>query len=74
MTIAERVGRYRKLIAVVVGLGVLFVQRRYGVSLSGTENLIVDLVIELSIMGATVVAVERLPNDAAVTPDNPEGS
>lgn len=53
------IGEYRKLIAALVGLAVLMLNRHYGVDLIGTESLLVDLAIS----GFTAVNVWFWPND-----------
>jgi len=50
--------QYRKLIVAVVGLAVLFVKRRYGLDLDGTEDLIADVIIN----GLIAWGVYRVPN------------
>lgn len=54
-------GKYRKLIAAVVGLAVLFVYRQWGLDLTGSEDMLVEIVMQVG----TAVAVYAFPNDPA---------
>ena len=49
--------QYRKLIAAIVGVGVLLAQR-YGLDLSGQEGALVDVLVSI----ATAVGVWAVPN------------
>lgn len=51
--------RYRKLIVALAGLLILYAQRKFGLDLSGTEELIADIVIN----GAIAFLVWRVPNE-----------
>lgn len=56
---------YRKLIAALVGMGLLVLSRRYGVDLRGSDSVFVDVIVEsgdLLIMTAAGFLVWLLPN------------
>jgi hypothetical protein len=52
---------YRKMIAAVVGLAVLFIYRRFGIDLTGMEETLVEILASV----ATAIAVYALPNSPA---------
>jgi hypothetical protein len=56
---------HRKFVAAVIGIGVMLLNRKFGVDLYGFEPLVVDLIVGV----ATLLAVERLPNDPVDTPE-----
>ncbi len=52
-------GTYRKLVACVVGLAVLFLKDHAGIDLSGQQDVITTLALD----GATAVSVWYFAND-----------
>jgi len=61
--------RYRKLVAALVGLGILYAKVR-GIDLAGTEVLWIDLIIEGTIALGTLFGVYQAANaPASPVPD-----
>jgi len=57
---------HRKFVAALIGILVMILNRKFGVDLYGLEPLVVDLIVG----AATLVAIERLPNDRIDTPED----
>ncbi len=60
---------YRKLVAAVVGMALLFLERRLGISAPGLE----EPLIELAMSAATALAVWWFPNGGKGAPPSLNG-
>ena len=54
--------KYRKLYVAIVGLAVIYLNKKYGIDLFGTEDFFVEIIDVLASAG-TAAAVWAVPND-----------
>jgi hypothetical protein len=53
--------KYRKLYAALVGLAVIYLNKRYGIDLFGTEDFFVEI-LDVALSTGTALAVWAIPN------------